>query len=227
MEWAELSGSLGSLVEGSAVLVSAFSGMIAARRKQMDFVGTFTVAVITAFGGGTLRDVLLERRPLFWVSHQEYPILIFALALVFLYLPQLFQPLHPLAEKTFDAIDALGLGLFSIAGSAVALDTGMPIFIASLFGVITGVFGGILRDVMINQIPIVFRQTSLYATCSFVGSWVYLLALRLGILIPVADLAGILATVLLRLGAIHYNLTLPLPPHLKPGISEQEEERLG
>jgi uncharacterized membrane protein YeiH len=223
MEWNALSGSLGSLVEGSAVVVSAFSGMIAARRKRMDFVGTFTVAVITAFGGGTLRDVLLERRPLFWVSHQEYPILIFGLALVFLYLPKLFQPLHPLAEKTFDAIDALGLGLFSIAGSAVALDTGMPIFIASLFGVITGVFGGILRDVMINQIPIVFRQTSLYATCSFVGSWVYLLALRVGILIPVADLAGILVTVLLRLGSIHYNLTLPLPPHLKSSAQDNEE----
>lgn len=225
MEWNALSGSLGSLVEGSAVVVSAFSGMIAARRKRMDFVGTFTVAAITAFGGGTLRDVLLERRPLFWVSHQEYPILIFGLALVFLYLPQLFQPLHPLAEKTFDLIDALGLGLFSVAGCAAALEAGMPIFIASLFGVITGVFGGILRDVMINQIPIVFRQTSLYATCSFVGSWVYLLALPIGI--PFADLGGILATILLRLGSIHYNLTLPLPPHLQPGVSEQEEERLG
>ncbi|MEN9262099.1 MAG: trimeric intracellular cation channel family protein [Thermostichus sp. HHBFW_bins_43] len=222
MEWSDWSGSLGSLVEGSAVLVSAFSGMIAARRKRMDFVGTFTVAAITAFGGGTLRDVLLERRPLFWVSHQEYPILIFVLAAGFLYLPQLFQPLQPLAQKTFDAIDALGLGLFSIAGCTAALEAEMPIFIASLFGVITGVFGGILRDVMINQIPIVFRQTSLYATCSFVGSWVYLLALPIGI--PFADLGGILATVFLRLGAIRYNLTLPLPPHLKPSARDSVDE---
>lgn len=160
-------------IEIMAILVGAFSGFIEARRKRMDLVGVFTVAFITAFGGGTLRDILLDLRPLFWVRHQEYAILIFVLALVASPLIRTLR--HVLSEKLIVVADAIGLGLFSIAGVSSALDAQMPIFIASMMGVITGIFGGVLRDIVCNEVPMVFRDGKPYAICSFLGSWLYLL----------------------------------------------------
>lgn len=197
-------------IEASAVLVSAVSGMIAARQKQLDIVGTYFIAFITAFGGGTLRDLLLERRPLFWVSHQEYPILIFALSILFLYCSQVLAPMKPLARRSFDLIDALGLALFSISGTAYAIGSHIPPFIAALFGVITGVFGGVLRDVVLAEIPVIFRQSTLYATCAFLGSCLYLAALFLRLNPSVAGAIGFTAIVISRMLALRYKVTLPI-----------------
>ena len=160
-------------IEIMAILVGAFSGFIEARRKRMDLVGVFTVAFITAFGGGTMRDLLLDKRPLFWVTHQEYAILIFVLALI---ASPLIRTLRQIvSERLIVIADAVGLGLFSIAGVASALDANMPIFIASMMGVITGIFGGVLRDIVCNEVPMVFRDGKPYAICAFIGSWMYLL----------------------------------------------------
>ncbi|HEY9644000.1 MAG TPA: trimeric intracellular cation channel family protein [Coleofasciculaceae cyanobacterium] len=215
-------------VEASAVIVSAISGMIAAREKQLDIVGTYFIAFITAFGGGTLRDILLDHRPLFWISHQEYPILIFALSILFLYCSQSLTPVKPIARRSFDLIDALGLALFSISGTSYALAYYIPFWIAALFGVITGVFGGVLRDVVLVEIPLIFRQsTTLYATCSFVGGWIYLVALLCKVPPSLAGLAGFVTVVTLRMAALRYNLKLPAlyvkdaPPSL-PYSSEKK-----
>ncbi|OON63544.1 hypothetical protein B0920_09330 [Massilia sp. KIM] len=160
-------------IEIMAILVGAFSGFIEARRKRMDLVGVFTVAFITAFGGGTLRDILLDKRPLFWVTHQEYAILIFVLALV---ASPLIRTLRQIvSERLIVIADAVGLGLFSIAGVSAALDAGMPIFIASMMGVITGIFGGVLRDIVCNEVPMVFRDGKPYAICAFLGNWLFLI----------------------------------------------------
>ncbi len=167
------------IIEILAILVSALSGFVEARRKKMDVVGVFTVAFITAFGGGTLRDILLDKRPLFWVTHQEYAILIFLLALVAA--PVIRTLRHIVSERVIVIADALGLGLFSIAGVSEAQIAGMPIFIASMMGVITGIFGGILRDVICNEIPMVLRDGRPYAICSFAGCWMYLLMQKAGI----------------------------------------------
>jgi uncharacterized membrane protein YeiH len=165
-------------IEIMAILVGAFSGFIEARRKRMDLVGVFTVAFITAFGGGTLRDILLDKRPLFWVTHQEYAILIFVLALV---ASPLIRTLRQIvSERLIVIADAVGLGLFSIAGVASALDANMPIFIASMMGVITGIFGGVLRDIVCNEVPMVFRDGKPYAICAFLGSWLFLLMRKYG-----------------------------------------------
>jgi uncharacterized membrane protein YeiH len=159
-------------IEIMAILVGAFSGFIEARRKRMDPVGIFTVAFITAFGGGTLRDILLDQRPLFWVTHQEYAILIFVLALVASPLIRTLR--HIVSERMIVIADAIGLGLFSIAGVSSALDAQMPIFIASMMGVITGIFGGVLRDIVCNEVPMVFRDGKPYALCAFIGTWMFL-----------------------------------------------------
>jgi uncharacterized membrane protein YeiH len=168
-----------TVIEITAVLVGAFSGFIEARRKRMDLVGVFTVAFIAAFGGGTLRDILLDRRPLFWVQHQEYAILIFVLALVASPLMKTLR--HIVSERLIVIADALGLGLFSVAGVSSALEANMPIFIASMMGVITGIFGGVLRDIVCNEVPMVFRDGKPYAICAFVGCWLFLLMGMYGI----------------------------------------------
>jgi uncharacterized membrane protein YeiH len=162
-----------TVIEITAVLVAAFSGFIEARRKRMDLVGVFTVAFIAAFGGGTLRDILLDRRPLFWVQHQEYAILIFVLALIASPLMRTLR--HIVSERLIVIADAIGLGLFSVAGVVAAQDAQMPLFIASMMGVITGIFGGVLRDIVCNEVPMVFRDGKPYAICAFIGCWLFLL----------------------------------------------------
>lgn len=185
------------IIEILAILVGAFSGFIEARSKNMDVVGVFTVAFITAFGGGTLRDVLLDIRPLFWVRHQEYAILIFALSLIATPLIRTLRKI--VSERLIVVADALGLGLFSIAGVSAALHAGMPLFIASMMGVITGTFGGVLRDIVCNQIPMVLQDGKPYALCSFAGCWMYLLMQRTGADSNFALWSSALVIVVLRL----------------------------
>lgn len=195
------------VVEVAGIVAFAISGVIEARHKKMDAVGVFTVAFITAFGGGTLRDLLLDRRPLFWVEHQEYMIVIFIMTL--LAIPLLRRVRSVVAERCLVYVDALGLGLFSVTGTSLAQDAGMPMVVCVMMGVITGIFGGVLRDVICNEIPMVFRRGQLYATCSFFGCWVFLLCNHLAAVQAIALAAGILVTFMMRLAAIHFNLKLP------------------
>ncbi|WP_323144145.1 trimeric intracellular cation channel family protein [Massilia phyllosphaerae] len=193
-------------IEIMAILVGAFSGFIEARRKRMDLVGVFTVAFIAAFGGGTLRDILLDKRPLFWVIHQEYAILIFVLALVAS--PLIRTMRHMVSERLIVIADAFGLGLFSVAGVSSALDAGMPLFIASMMGVITGIFGGVLRDIVCNEVPMVFRDGKPYALCAFVGNWIFLIMGIYGVDKDIALWSSALFIVLSRLLAWKFDLTL-------------------
>ncbi|MEO6353887.1 MAG: trimeric intracellular cation channel family protein [Oxalobacteraceae bacterium] len=195
------------VIEVFGIIAFASSGFIEARRKEMDLIGVFTVAFITAFGGGTLRDILLDRRPLFWVQHQEYTLLIFVLALVVLPLSHYLR--SSTAERAIIFADALGLGLFSAVGASVAQEAQMPIFVCVMMGVITAIFGGVLRDVICNEIPMVFRRGQLYATCAFVGSWVYLILDLAGAYQAIALIASILVTSVMRLLAVRFDLTLP------------------
>lgn len=193
-------------IEIMAILVGAFSGFIEARRKRMDLVGVFTVAFIAAFGGGTLRDILLDKRPLFWVIHQEYAILIFVLALVAS--PLIRTMRHMVSERLIVIADAFGLGLFSVAGVSSALDAGMPLFIASMMGVITGIFGGVLRDIVCNEVPMVFRDGKPYALCAFIGNWIFLVMGIYGVDKDIALWSSALFIVLSRLLAWKFDLTL-------------------
>jgi uncharacterized membrane protein YeiH len=185
------------ILEIVAILVGAFSGFIEARSKKMDVVGIFTVAFITSFGGGTLRDILLDKRPLFWVAHQEYAILIFVLALIAV--PAIRTLKKIVSERLIVTADALSLGLFSIVGVSQALEAGMPLFIASMMGVITGIFGGVLRDIVCNEIPMVLRDGKPYAICSFAGCWMYLLMQKTGVPADFALWSSALAITVFRM----------------------------
>ena len=162
-----------AIIEGLAILAYAFSGFLEARKHRLDAVGTFLVALATAFGGGTVRDVLLERRPFYWVEHETYVVVIFVLSLFAPFVLRMASRVFN--ERALLVADAIGLGLFSISGTSIALDANMPAFIAVMLGVATGVFGGVIRDVVCNEMPLLLRDSRPYATCAFVGCWLYLL----------------------------------------------------
>ncbi|MEI7771514.1 MAG: trimeric intracellular cation channel family protein [Chloroflexales bacterium] len=192
-------------IELLGIVTFAVSGIVEARRKGMDLVGVYTVALITAFGGGTLRDLIIDRTPLFWVANQSYAILILALS----FGAFLFPGLSRVPQRAMLVPDALGLGLFSIAGTGFALDAGTSPFIAALLGTATGVFGGVMRDVICNEIPFVFHSRYLYATAAFAGCWIYMLLIDVGIEKGPAIFSGIAAVVFLRLVALRFGLRTP------------------
>jgi uncharacterized membrane protein YeiH len=175
----------------------------------MDLVGVFTVAFITAFGGGTLRDILLDKRPLFWVQHQEYAILIFVLALVATPLVRTLRQI--VSERVIVVADAVGLGLFAVAGVSQAQQANMPIFIASMMGVITGIFGGVLRDIVCNEVPMVFRDGKPYAICAFIGCWMYIVMQKTSVSDDFALWTSAMAITLMRLLTWRFDMRLGRP----------------
>lgn len=167
--WGE---TLRLLVELAATAAFALSGVLEGARKRLDVVGVCVVGFLTAFGGGTLRDLLLDQRPFFWVRHVEmlWGVLALCLLAMLLLKARHFAP----TERAIQWPDALGLGLFAATGVHQALLLQMPALVAVLMGLITGVFGGVLRDVVCNEIPTAFHDHRPYAVCAFVGGWVYI-----------------------------------------------------
>lgn len=159
------------MVELLATAAFALSGIMEAARKKLDAVGVCVVGFLCAFGGGTLRDLLLDQWPFFWVRHVEVLWGVFALCLLTMLV---LRPRHFLVtEKAIQWPDALGLGLFTAAGVNQSLVLGLPGIVAVMMGVITAVFGGVLRDMVCNEIPTAFSDHRPYAVCAFAGAWAY------------------------------------------------------
>lgn len=203
------------LFEIVAVVLAALSAMITASKKSLDFVGTYALAIVTAFGGGTIRDVLLDRRPFFWVSRWEYLIVIFALALPFVYSRRVHDWSRKLVARG-EFVDALGLGFFTVVGVTMAQDLHLPGAVAVLMGVITAIGGGVMRDLLINEIPVTFRHgTTLYTTSAFVGAVVFIVAQRFHF--PFAVFASVSVAVALRLYSVWAGASLPRPHWISTG----------
>ena len=164
--WGENRRLLGEL---SATAAFALSGLMEAARKKLDVVGICVVGFLTAFGGGTLRDLLLDQRPFFWVQHVG--VLWGVLGLGVLAMLFMRHRHFELTEKAIQWPDALGLGLFAATGVHHTLAAGMPGLVAVMMGLVTGVFGGVLRDMVCNEIPTAFRDHRPYAVCAFAGGW--------------------------------------------------------
>jgi len=189
--------------------------MITAAKKNLDFVGTYALAIVTSFGGGTIRDVLLDRRPFFWVSRWEYLIVIFALCLPFVYSRRVHDWSRQLVARG-EFVDALGLGFFSVVGVTLALDAKLPSAVAVLMGVVTATGGGIIRDLLINEIPVVFRHgTTLYTTSAFAGAIVFIGLEKVHA--PFAVFASVTAAVGLRLYSVWKGTSLPRPLWMSTG----------
>jgi len=186
------------------VAVFAVSGVLAAGRKSLDLLGVLVIATLTAIGGGTIRDLLLDRHPIFWISQPTYLVVIsVAAALTIIYV----RVRRPPGDALLYA-DALGLALFTIAGAQIAEAAGLSPIIVVLMATITGVAGGVLRDVLCAEIPLILRR-DIYATAAIVGASAYLLAEMLGAPRPWASGLGMAAVAVLRVVAIARGLALP------------------
>ena len=194
-------------IEIAATAAFALSGILEAVRKKLDVVGMTVVAFLAAFGGGTLRDVLLDRRPFFWVEHSWYVWAVLGLCVV----TGAWLRGHHLAltERAMQWPDALGLGLFAASGTQIALAANMPPLIAVLMGVMTAVFGGVLRDVVCNEIPSAFHGHQPYAVCAFAGGWVVVACHFLALDSGIALALGASAASGLRLLAMWRDWRLP------------------
>jgi uncharacterized membrane protein YeiH len=187
------------------VAVFAVSGALAAGRRQLDLVGVVVAAAVTAVGGGTIRDVLLDRHPIFWLSDARYVAVILVSALGTMF----FVRHARVPGAALDVADALGLALFSVTGAQVAERAGMPGMSCVLLGAITGAAGGVIRDVLLAEVPHVLQRGSLYATAAIAGATLYLGLERLGLDSPVPSLAGMVCVAGLRLAAIRWGLKVP------------------
>lgn len=194
-------------VEYFAVAICAVSGVLAAEGKKMDLFGALVLALVTAVGGGSIRDLCLGVRPVFWVQAPEYVTTALIAALATFVLARFVTMPH----RALLFADAFGLALFGIVGTEKALLFGASDSVAILLGVVTGVAGGILRDVLRSELPWVFRrEVDLYATAVFFGALVYVLLRQW---LPHSEshrYIGMATILLLRLAAMRWKLRLPM-----------------
>lgn len=187
------------------VAVFAISGALSAARKGMDFLGVVVIAAITAIGGGTLRDILLDRHPIFWIDNPTYLYVIAAAALVTL----LWVRFMATPRNSLHFADALGLALFTLSGTQIGEAAGLPFIIAVLMGTMTGVAGGVMRDILSVEIPLILKR-DLYATAAIAGSTFYLMLQSMGVQKPLACGVGIASVFVIRMLAILLDLRLPI-----------------
>jgi len=200
------------IVEAAAVVASAIAGMIVASNKGMDLVGAFALACLNAFGGGTLRDLLLDNRPFYWMSHWWFFLAILAICVPFVYSRQVFAIANEMHRRSVK-MDAVGLALFTVVGTGIALAHEAPPVVAILMGVIAGTTGGVVRDVVVNEVPDLFRPGGLYATASLAGAIAFVVGIATGVLAYAnAAILGIAVTLGLRLLSIRLGVAMP-PPH--------------
>jgi uncharacterized membrane protein YeiH len=196
--------SLLGFLDFTGVAVFAASGALAAARKNLDLLGMVVIATVTAIGGGTLRDILLSR-PVFWLAQPAYLYVILVAALATVIYTRRFLP----PDRALAILDALGLALFTIIGARVAEGLEHAGVVVVVMGTLTGVAGGVLRDVLTGEIPLILRKGQIYATAAIVGVLAYV-ALQAALDRALAGLAGMMIIAVLRLGAIAWNWTLPV-----------------
>ena len=180
----------------------AISGIRFAAAKRFDWFGAYVVGFATAIGGGTIRDVLLDTTP-FWMNNANY-LTCTAVALLTVIV---FRKYIVKFNRTLFVFDAIGLSFFTIVGMQKSIDFGQP-FWAMIMGVLTGCAGGIMRDVLINDVPIVFKK-EIYAMASVFGGIVFYVCWRLGMSLMFAEIAGAVAVFALRVYSVMKNIDLP------------------
>ena len=193
-----------SALDFLGTMVFAITGLLAASRKQLDLFGAIVIAMVTAIGGGTLRDLILDQ-PVFWVTQPLY-IYIVVVAALFMFFYAKFKP-SPMRLLLY--LDALGLAVFTAIGAQKAMDLGLSDPIIIMTAIMTGVVGGVIRDVLMGEVPLIFRK-EIYATASFVGASVMLLVANFVEQQEVAVILCIVVVFSLRILAIIANYSLPV-----------------
>lgn len=191
------------IIEILGTLAFGVSGVRLAAKKRFDWFGAYTIGVITAIGGGTVRDVLLDI-PVFWMQTWLY----LAVTGVSFLIVAVFKKLLTSDSKSLFMFDAIGLTLFVITGIEKSLAESYPMWVAVIMGMITGSFGGVLRDVLINEEPLFFRK-DIYATACLAGGGVYWLMAIIGSPVWVQQTTCVVTILVLRWGALRYGWHLP------------------
>lgn len=197
--------SLPYLFDLAGVFVFAISGALSAGRKGLDLLGVLVISVVTAIGGGTLRDILLGRHPIFWIADPDYLYVIIAAALFTIFYVRMRKP----PGNALLIADALGLGFFTLTGTQIAEAAGLQPIIIVIMGTMTGVAGGVIRDILSAEVPLILRR-DIYATAAISGSLVYLVLKYFRIDGDIAFSSGLVVVVVLRLLAIFKGLRLPV-----------------
>ncbi len=187
-----------------AIAAEAMTAALAAGRREMDWLGVCLLGCITALGGGSVRDLLLDHHPLSWIAHPSYLLLTGGAALVTIALARFIHPLRHL----FLFLDAVGLVVFTVIGCDIALGLGLPWSIAIVSGMITGCVGGVLRDVLCNEVPLLFRA-ELYATVSIVAGALYVAGLALELHQETVTSGALAIGLALRLLALRFGWSMP------------------
>ena len=191
------------LMDLVGVFAFAVSGALTAGRRGMDLFGVVVIAAVTAIGGGTLRDILLDR-PVFWLADTAYLYVIAAAAVGTLVYARFRRP----PRVSLLLADAFGLAVFAVLGVRAGLEAGVPQLVAVIMGTITGVVGGAVRDVLCGETPLILRR-EIYATAAVAGATTYVVLVALSGPGAITLTASIAVTLLLRLSAVRFDLHLP------------------
>ena len=192
------------VIEFIGTFAFAISGIRLASAKQFDLFGAYVVGLVTAIGGGTIRDVLLGVTP-FWMTDTIY-LIITAFALLWV---MVFSKYLVKMNNTIFLFDAIGLALFAVVGIQKTLDAGYPLWVATIMGTFTGAAGGVLRDVFINEIPLIFRK-DIYAMACVMGGFAYWVCGRLGCDSIVTQIVCGICVFLTRVLAVKFHISLPI-----------------
>lgn len=182
----------------------AISGIRLASAKQFDWFGAYVIGLVTAVGGGTIRDILLNATP-FWMEEAAY-LVVSGLALLFVII---FRKHVIRLNNTFFIFDAIGLGLFVVTGIAKTLAFGFPMWVAIIMGTITGSCGGIIRDMLINEVPLIFRK-DIYALTCILGGFVYYFCMKTSMSMTLIQVITAVTVLVARLAAVKYHLSVPV-----------------
>lgn len=200
-----------SIVDYAGTFAFAISGIRLASAKRFDWFGAYVVGLVTAIGGGTCRDLLLNVTP-FWMQQPSY-LVITGLALVFTIL---FGKWVIHLNNTFFIFDTIGLGLFVVVGIEKSVDAGFPFWVTIVMGMITGSVGGIIRDILINEEPLIFRK-DVYALACVLGGVVFYICTLFGLAETLTQILSAASVIVMRILAVKYHLGLPA---LKSGSSK-------
>lgn len=186
------------------VFVFAISGALSAGKKSLDFFGVMVLSVVTALGGGTFRDVILGNTPVLWIKDPLYIVV----AIIAAFITLAFSKSQYVSGKWLFYADAFGLALFTILGTQLALSQAVSPLIAIVLGMMTGSFGGLIRDILNNEIPLILRK-EIYATAALIGSVAYILLIESAINDQISMIIAMILVLCIRVIAIQKKLSLP------------------
>jgi len=195
-----------SFLDYASVLVFAITGALVASRAQLDLVGFAFVACLTAVGGGTIRDLLLDRNPIFWIAEPSYLGAAATAAVITFFTAHLLES----RLRTIIWLDSFALAVAVAAGAGVALSLNQGPVIVVLMGIVTGCMGGLMRDVVVGDVPVVLKQGELYVTAAFAGAATTVLLKNYAPDIPYTLIIGAAVTWVLRAGSIFFGWHLPV-----------------